>query len=241
MVKSCGSRIYTPHGRGLWRKILIQWPRFQQCIKWNLCRGNKISFWEDEWLGEGCLMRRYPRIYAIAQNKKIAVEEAYRVTKEKVKWSVFISRNLNDWEISEYGDLLKILEAQQLKTNDDLVVWKLEKKGEFSVTSYCRFLCARDDTDCSSFPAVQIWMTKAPPRIAFFAWEGCWEKILTIDKFSVRGQILINGCYCCFQAEETCNHLLLWCPMPYNLWCMVHGLLGIEWVIAGSVGMEICA
>lgn len=28
-------------------------------------------------------------------------------------------------------------------------------------------------------------------------------------------------------------------PMAYNLWCMVYGLLGIEWVMAGSVGMEI--
>lgn len=52
---------------------------------------------------------------------------------------------------------------------------------------------------------------------------------------------VVNSCYCCLKAEETCNYLLLWCLTTYSLWCMVYGLLGIDWVIVGSVQGEIWA
>lgn len=80
-----------------------------------------------------------------------------------------------------------------------------------------------------------------PPRVAFFAWEACWEKILTTDKLRARGLIIVNGCLLCLNAEESCNHLLLWCHIAYRLWCMIYSLLGIEWVVAGSVRDEIWA
>lgn len=80
----------------------------------------------------------------------------------------------------------------------------------------------------SIFPAKQIWKTKVPPHVVFFAWEACWEKIITIDKLKIEGCILVNGCYCCLKAEETCNHLLLWCPIAYRLWTYLYGLLGID-------------
>lgn len=78
-----------------------------------------------------------------------------------------------------------------------------------------------------------------PPRVAFFAWEACWEKILTTDKLRARGLIIVNGCLLCLNAEESYNHLLLWCHIAYRLWCMIYSLLGIEWVVAGSVHDEI--
>ncbi|MDV3147660.1 MAG: hypothetical protein Q8730_02570, partial [Sweet potato little leaf phytoplasma] len=104
-----------------------------------------------------------------------------------------------------------------------------------------KFLCRKNGEGRVIFLANQIWKTKAPPLIAFFAWEACWQRILTIDKLKIRGRILVNGCICYLQAEETCNHLLLWCPTVRSLWCMIYELLGIEWVIAGSVREEIWA
>lgn len=52
---------------------------------------------------------------------------------------------------------------------------------------------------------------------------------------------MVNGCYCCLQAEETCNHLLLWCLFVYSLWCLIYGLMESDWVVAGSAGGEIWA
>lgn len=60
------------------------------------------------------------------------------------------------------------------------------------------------------------------------------ECILNIDKLR-RGKILVNKCYFCKRAEESCNHVLLWCPVVTKLLSMIFNNLGISWVVSGSV------
>lgn len=50
---------------------------------------------------------------------------------------------------------------------------------------------------------------------------------------------MANRCFMCKTNEESCNHLLMWCPLTYDLWTMIYGLLRIKWAIAGSVKAEI--
>lgn len=40
---------------------------------------------------------------------------------------------------------------------------------------------------------------------------------------------------------ESCNHILLRCPIAYSLWCLLYGLMGINWVMAESVREEVWA
>lgn len=51
---------------------------------------------------------------------------------------------------------------------------------------------------------------------------------LTIDNLRNRGKILVNVCYLCKRDEETCKHIVLWCPEVYKLWILVYGVLGIS-------------
>lgn len=51
---------------------------------------------------------------------------------------------------------------------------------------------------------------------------------------------MVNACYFC-KMEETCNYGLFWCSVVYKLWTMVYSLLGISWVVSGSVRDEIWA
>lgn len=41
------------------------------------------------------------------------------------------------------------------------------------------------------------------------------------------GNIMANASYMSMQTAESCNHLLLWCPVAYNIWTMVYSLLGM--------------
>lgn len=120
----------------------------------------------------------------------------------------------------------------------DKAVWKLKKDGIFTVKSFYHYL-ANNEGERVRFPDSQIWKVRAPPRITFFAWEAVQECILTIDKLMRRGHILVSGCYLCMEAVESCNHLLLWCPVTYSLWNIVHSLLGINWIIGGTVKNEL--
>lgn len=71
--------------------------------------------------------------------------------------------------------------------------------------------------------------------VIFFTWETGREFILTINKLMKRGRIMANDCYLCEREAKSCNHILLWCPTMYKLWTMVYELLGISWVIVGSI------
>lgn len=167
------------------------------------------------------LKDRFSRIFSIAQSRNILIEDAYRMGNGNIGWSINVVRSLNGWEIREYEDMLMILSSQQIRPSPYKFVWILEKKEGFTVSSYYRFLMEGTAGGFLNFLHQQIWKTKAPPRVAFFAREACWEKIFTIDKLKRRGQILVNGCYLCFKAEEFCYHILLWCPIAYSLWCTI--------------------
>lgn len=40
-------------------------------------------------------------------------------------------------------------------------------------------------------------------------------------------------------GAETCNRILLWCPVVYNIWTMIYCFMGLNWVIAGFVRGEV--
>ena len=85
------------------------------------------------------------------------------------------------------------------------------------------------------FPYVGIWRASVPPKVAFFAWEASWGKILTLDQLQRRGYSLANRCFLCLTEAETVDHLLLHCVMTRTLWNLLFSLFGVEWVLSGTV------
>lgn len=136
---------------------------------------------------------------------------------------------------------MELISNCQIIDKPDNVIWILNKQGEFTVSSYYNWIIGKDYNSGHSFPHIQIWKVRIPPGVAFFGWEACRENILTLDKLQKRGLVLANGCFICRKAEETCCHLLLRCPVVYELWCIIYSLLGIHWVSTGSVLAEVRA
>lgn len=193
----------------------------------------------DWWLGGGgCLKDRFPNIYAIAQNKNILVEDVWNGVGE---WSVMVNRYLNDWEVKEHENLLFLLSKISSSTDKDKLVWKHKENGEFSVKSYYGHIMGQGDGGQTRLPAKLIWRTQAPPRLAFFAWEARRNSILTVDNLMRRDMVMVNRCFLCKKELETCCHLLLHCSTVQELWHMIFGLIGISWVVAGSVREEVGA
>lgn len=53
-------------------------------------------------------------------------------------WTVNVSRNLNDWEIFDYEEILRLVSQCRIRDDADQVQWKPSKKGEFTVKSFYR-------------------------------------------------------------------------------------------------------
>ncbi len=76
---------------------------------------------------------------------------------------------------------------------------------------------------------------KVPPSVAFFSWTAALGKVLTIDNLRKQGLILQEWCCMCKQSGESVDHLFLHCSMASDLWSLVFGMFGVQWVMPRTV------
>ena len=67
---------------------------------------------------------------------------------------------------------------------EDSVLWRQGRSGQFRVKEAYRLLTKSNDTD---FPSRSIWVARVTTKVAFFAWEATWGKVLTLDRLQRRG------------------------------------------------------
>ena len=91
-----------------------------------------------------------------------------------------------------------------------------------------------------NFPWKRVWKAKAPSRVAFFVWTAALGKILTMDNLRKRQLIILDWCCMCKSSGETVNHLLLHCPIAWELWNMVLIIFGTSWVMPWGVEDLLC-
>ncbi|RVW83847.1 Transposon TX1 uncharacterized 149 kDa protein [Vitis vinifera] len=115
---------------------------------------------------------------------------------------------------------------------EDLALWKGGKNGKFEVKEAYELLISHSTL---LFPKKGIWVENVPSKLAFFAWEATWGRVLTLDRLQKRGWQLPNRCYLCGMDEENVNHLLIHCTVARVLWGIVLGLVGAQWVFPESV------
>ena len=77
----------------------------------------------------------------------------------------------------------------------------------FKVSKYYLSLSSTPDT---LFPWKPAWLSKIPPRIAFFSWTAALGKILTLENLWYKGVAVVDQCYMCKKSGESMNHLLLY-------------------------------
>ena len=75
--------------------------------------------------------------------------------------------------------MLKIQAFKVQREDEDKVVWTASKSGVFSVKSLYSIL---EPGGSFLFPCGSIWRASMPPKVAFFAWEASWGKILTLEQ-----------------------------------------------------------
>ena len=109
----------------------------------------------------------------------------------------------------------------------DKVCWKPTRSRGFEIKGF--YLSFYPST--LSFPRRLVCKLKVPPRVAFFSWSTSIGKILTTDNLRKRRIILLDWCYMCKRYGESVNHLLLHCPIAFELWSLVFCLFGLQWVM----------
>uniref|UniRef100_A0A2N9HAP6 Reverse transcriptase zinc-binding domain-containing protein n=1 Tax=Fagus sylvatica TaxID=28930 RepID=A0A2N9HAP6_FAGSY len=85
------------------------------------------------------------------------------------------------------------------------------------------------------FPWKSVWKAKVPSRVAFFVWTAALGKILTTENLRKRRVTILDWCCMCKSSGESVNHLLVHCPVAWELWSMVLVIFGKNWVMPRDV------
>ncbi|RVW53252.1 Transposon TX1 uncharacterized 149 kDa protein [Vitis vinifera] len=219
-------------GVGVWRDILKESSWCWDNIEFKVGKGTKVNFWTDHWCGNEELAQTFPQLFELAVQRNASVNEMWDSSLGQGGWNIRLSRNLNDWELDALGELLQLLRDLRTSLEEDAVIWKGESHGLFRIKDAYKLLAG---SNVISFPKKGIWVDKVPTKVAFFAWEASWEKVLTLDKLQRRGWQFPNRCFLCGCEEENVNHILLHCTVVRALWEIVLALFGANWVFPEKV------
>ena len=198
-------------------------------VQSKFCEFNSYSGLEGCVVWRKCAKSQFPILYRMVRFKEVTVAQMFSRSGEHIHWDLSFVRRLNDWEEESVCNLLAILAEREVRAQDiDELVWPLDSKGSFTITSLCK--AVYDQPLCPGFPSAPIWRSKAPPKVCFFAWAATLEKVSTEDFLKRRNFHGPSRCVLCRQDEEMVHHLLVHCHWASSLWQLGLSLLGVSWV-----------
>ncbi|RVW55159.1 LINE-1 reverse transcriptase-like [Vitis vinifera] len=171
-------------GVGVWKEILKESTWCWENMGFKVGKGNRIRFWTDLWCGNNVLSQGFPNLFSMAAHRNVTVEECWDQNTGQGGWILGLLRDLNDWEVGLVGNILAVLRDYSVTVEDYSVCWKKGEDGLFKVKYAYNVLANSQGLD---FPHSNVWVGKVPTKIAFFAWEATWGKVLTLDRLQRRG------------------------------------------------------
>ena len=114
----------------------------------------------------------------------------------------------------------------------DSLIWKVTSSGSYTVKA-C-YLHPKGGVNHEA-PVKILWNPCVPTKVGFFAWEVWWGKVLTMEQVKRRGHQLASKCSFCGNAKESLEHLLVHCPLIWDLWTALLALPRTQWVYPFSV------
>ncbi|RVW95202.1 hypothetical protein CK203_025629 [Vitis vinifera] len=89
--------------------------------------------------------------------------------------------------------------------------------------------------DSSLFPNGSIWRASVLHKVAFFAWEASWGKVLTLEQLQRKGHSVASRYFLCLSEAKTVDRFLLHCAKTRVLWNLLFSFFGVVWILSCSV------
>ncbi|GKU90641.1 hypothetical protein SLEP1_g4611 [Rubroshorea leprosula] len=142
--------------------------------------GKRVSFWWDEWCGEGFLGNKFPRLYLLSTSKKKECYQMGNTQSGTWKWNLSWRRILFQWEEEDAKELCKMIEEVKIYPRcPDEWEWRHSKDGLYS-TSIAYTILTKDErgpVETKFFK--RVWNPVLPSKIAAFNWKVMMDRIPT--------------------------------------------------------------
>jgi len=107
---------------------------FNQNTTWKVGKGDKIKFWEDEWLAIGQLKARYDRLYNNSELKDKTIRSLGSWNTGRWEWKFSWRREWFEWEKTLVDDFMSIISLVSFQPdNEDVRLWNDPPSYTFSV------------------------------------------------------------------------------------------------------------
>ena len=229
----CTKSVLGAYSVCLWKFIRSGWLNFSKFLRYDVGDGTRVKFWDDVWCRDRPLKEAFPDLYNISRTRDASVSEVLCYANGSIFWDLQFRRLVNDQELQSLDSCMVLIYSTKVRgVGSDKLCWKLSSSRGFTVSKYYHSL---SPSSAISFPWKMMWQSKVPPRVAFFSWTAALGKILTIDNLRKRHFVVLEWCFMCKRCGESVDHLLLHCPIAYEMWSMIFCLFGICWVMPQRV------
>ncbi|XP_039060736.1 uncharacterized protein LOC120204786 [Hibiscus syriacus] len=209
--------------------------------------GKFIRFWQDNWVLDYPLLLIFPRLFSISINKTGKLFEFGEYSSFGWIWDVQFRRNLNDWEIEQWANLMTIISAFALNLdNSDGMIWKGSGDGLFTVKSAVN-LCSSGSlgSDEAYFWCKIVWSGQLPPKVESFLWQVVLGRLAVKTELVKRGIEGIQNLLCpiCMMQEESPSYLFFSCSVVWAtnspIWSLIPGVvIWTTWKLRNSIVFE---
>lgn len=199
-------------------------------------KGNRIQFWEDHWIRKKCFKEEFPRIFELSTEKKVSLDHMVERKKTTPRWDLRFRRRLWAWEELEVDRLIELLNSSPsiLVDNANTLVWKASQSGMFNVAVAYNKITSGQDFNVSGF----IWKNISPLKVNFFCWlvwKGRIKSRAYLQRLGILNHNARSECVFCTGEVETINHVMLLCPIIWQLWSNLLEWWGMQWVSPQNV------
>jgi len=197
-------------------------------MAWEIGSGEKIKFWEDEWLNIGQLRLKYERIHNNSELKDKPIDNFGGWNADGWEWNFSWRRDWFEWEKTLVEEFLSIISQVSLQPDkEDSRTWNDPPSYTFSVKSAYNKLANQGFGGVSVFG--YLWNLKVTPSAMFYVWRVFLNRIATKQNLHKRGVSLGDTlCALCGSEEETIAHILLSCKVSSKVWNMCFSWLGFS-------------
>lgn len=167
--------------RGIfWR----EWEEFNGNVLFRAGEGITVSFWGHMWCENNILSAIFPNTVTISCQNEMPVQQMWKLQGGKVHLDLRFRWNLQDWEVIEFQNLVKLLQYQRItQVGHDAWRWGIVHNGVFTVKSYYEKLLIREEL---VFVYLLVWIPRIPRKVCCFTWLAARAVILIAENLRKR-------------------------------------------------------
>jgi hypothetical protein len=188
--------------------------------RWKIGNGEKILFWEDNWLGTSSLAIQFWKLYTLVNEKNKTVAELWDGQDLKCTLRRTASIDIQN----QRDEVFQLASTISFSHCEDEMILSYTSNGIYSSQTLYKIINYRGITPVY-IPSV--WSLYVPPRIHFFLWLFSQNQILTRDNLGKRKHLENKKCMFC-DEDESVMHLFFNCMVARQMWVYISLVLDVH-------------